>query len=154
MQFATERDSMQLYRSKNPPDVWQETLRDLCSTGYIGLSANLFSSCLTQDANGYLAPQSPLVRQDVRFKWHIPLLAFVGRTGAAAEPDLTQALSVACLGPVNHWTLQTSEECIHISCPRPNKDIYGTYYKDSMGPKSCSINIRWSLFPNEIAFKR
>jgi len=52
----------------------------------------LASSGLTQDMDGCLALHTPPARQDVRFESHIPPTAFAGRTGAAAEPDLTQAL--------------------------------------------------------------
>lgn len=60
------------------------------------LASHSFFSCPNQDANGYLALLSPSAKKEVNFKLHLPtLLAFVGRTEAAAEPDLTQSLSTA-----------------------------------------------------------
>lgn len=96
MQFTTKRHSMWLAQEqKSSEQMTGDTERSL---PYLvcWLASHSFFSCPNQEGNGYLALLSPSARQEVIFKLHIqPLLAFVGRTEAAAEPDLTQPLSAA-----------------------------------------------------------
>lgn len=96
MQFTTDRDSMWLTQEqKFSKQMAGDTERSL-SYLVCWLASHSFFPCPNQDGNGYLALLSPSARQEVNLELHIPPpLAFVERTEATAEPDLTQALSTA-----------------------------------------------------------